>query len=88
MPDETLTIEKLRDAMKLLRDAPDPPIPLRTSKHVHALGSVKPKATPRTDDMRTMCEDIGPQKVPVAYVIETPFGRLAVTNPLNFDKEK
>ena len=81
---EPLTLEKLREAMKSL---PQQPIPLRTSKHVPALGTVPRKLFPKTDDMRKMCEDIGPQSVNVAYVLDTPFGKTAFANPIHFKSQ-
>lgn len=81
--DEALTMEKLRELSRSLGPPPEPPITLRFSKHAPALGAITPKSTPLTDDMRAMCDDIGPQSVPIAYVFDTPFGRMAVANPVH-----
>lgn len=74
------TMDMLRKAAKDLRP---PPPQLRLSKHVPALGELRPKASPHTDDMRHMCEDIGPQKVPVGWQVKFQFGDLVVINPVN-----
>jgi hypothetical protein len=44
-----------------------------------------PSAEPRTDDMRSMVEDLGPQQVPIAYRIKSPlFGDMVVVvNPVH-----
>lgn len=75
-----LTLDMLRDAMRKLPPAPPQ---VKLSKHVPALGTLRPKAAPRTDDMRTMCDDIGPQKVPVGWCLKTQFGDMLVINPVN-----
>lgn len=85
--DKPLTLEMLREVKRKIDAMGPPPVPVKTSRHVPALGSVKTKSQPISDDMRQMVEDIGPQKVPVAYVMETPFGNMAVTNPANLKEQ-
>ena len=61
-----------------------PPIPqVKLSKHVPALGTVRPMASPSTDDMRKMVSDIGEQLGPVAWCIKTDFGDVVFINPVN-----
>lgn len=75
-----LTLDMLHDAM---RNLPPAPPKVRLSRYVPALGSLRPQADPHTDDMRSMCEDIGPQKVPVGWHLKSQFGDMVVINPVN-----
>lgn len=84
--DEPLTVEKLREAARLIGP---PPVQVRTSRYVPVLGDAKLKREPITDDMRTMVDDIGPQKVPIGFFFDNPFtgNRCVVVNPVNLIKE-
>lgn len=85
--DEPLTIEKLREAKRKLDALGQPPPKVRLSKHAPVWVTAKPAAEPSTDDMRTMCEDIGPQNVPGCFRISTQFEDMVLINPVHF-KEK
>ena len=78
--DEPLTIEKLQEAMRKL--GPPPP-EIRLSKHVPVTGTARPSSQPITDDMRAMVDDIGPQRVPIAWRLNSQFGEVVLINPAN-----
>lgn len=82
--DKPLTLESLLEKLAEVKAKLGPPPPrLMPSRHAPALGAVPPKSAPRTDDMRQMIDDIGPQKVPIAYEMRTEFGPLIVFNPIH-----
>lgn len=74
-----LTLDKLRAVQRALK----PAVRVRASPLLPVFRKCKPVATPSTDDMRQMLEDIGPQKEPFAVVFDTPDGPTLVTNPAN-----
>lgn len=82
--DEPLTIEKLHEAMQKL--GPPPPH-AHLSKYAPALGDARPTSVPQTGDMQQMMDDIGPQRVPVAYRLSSQFGDMVVINPVNVREE-
>lgn len=81
-----LTLEMLREAKASL-GPPPPRVSFRLSTHVPAFIPAAPKAKPRTGDMQTMCDDIGPQKVEGGYVITSNLGlgdeTIIVMNPVH-----
>ena len=83
-PEKRLTMEALRECLSSI--PPMPPLDVRLSEHVPALGTLRASADPLTDDMRQMVEDIGEQLGPIAYKIKTDFGDLIFINPINLGK--
>jgi hypothetical protein len=82
-PDKPLTLEVLREAMRSL--GPPPP-QVKLSGHAPALGRLKPTATPMSDDMRQMVDDIGEQLSPVAWILKADTGDVIFINPVNVKK--
>lgn len=78
--EEPFTIEKLKQVM---RDIGRPPPEVRLSKHVPAMGAMRGKASPVTDDMRQMVEDMGEQRGPVAWTFKYEDREMVFINPIN-----
>ncbi|MEO0859201.1 MAG: hypothetical protein AAFY65_01210 [Pseudomonadota bacterium] len=76
-----MKVEDLLADMKRIQAELGPPPPrVRLSKHVPALVAAQPRAKARTDDMRTMVDDLGPQRIPGGYQI----GDTIFINPIHF----
>jgi len=81
--DKPLTLDILKEAKRKLDALGPPPPQVKLSKHVPALGDAKPSSQPLSDDMRAMCDHIGPQKIPVAWRLKSEFGDMVLISPLN-----
>jgi hypothetical protein len=83
--EKPLTMEILREVMRSM-----PPLPpdIRLSEHVPALGLLRPSASPLTDDMRQMVEDMGEQLGLTAWNLKTDLGDVIFINPVNLKEGK
>ncbi|MEL6239437.1 MAG: hypothetical protein AAFQ90_12715 [Pseudomonadota bacterium] len=77
----SISADSLMAEMQRIRAALGPPPPqVRLSKHIPPLIAARPSAQPRTGDMQTMVDNIGPQLVPGGYRI----GDMVFVNPIHF----
>lgn len=83
MSDKPFTLDMLLEAKRKIDSLGPLPPEVRFSKYAPALGSSKPKSEAKTDDMRQMVEDLGPQLVPIAWRLSSQFGNFVVVNPVN-----
>jgi len=85
---EALTVEKMREVKRKLDALGPPPPEIRLSKYAPVFVQASPSTQPSTDDMRAMCEDLGPQKVSGGLRITSKFGDIVVMNPAHFEEEQ
>lgn len=77
----------LAELRRIREELGPPPPEVRLSRHAPVFVEAKPTSEPFTDDMRTMCDDIGPQKVAGGYRIKSQFGDFIVLNPVHLKGE-
>lgn len=75
--DEPLTVAKLQEAMRKMRDMPPPPPPIHITRAATALPSAKPKS----DYMREMVARVGLTARPACFRVNGPFGEFFAVHP-------